>query len=59
MSCAADAEFHTDGAGGHFPDKGVRIVGFRENIFTEREGIVGRSGALNEFTFGTIIQREV
>jgi len=52
-------EFHTDGNGRHHPDKRVRIVGFRENIFTENEGIVGRSGALNEFTFGTIIQREL
>ena len=52
-------EFHTDGTGKHHPNKGVRIVGFRENIFTENEGIVGRSGALNEFTFGTIIQREL
>ena len=34
-------------------------VGFKENIFTETSGIVGFSGALNEFTFGTIIQREL
>ena len=52
-------EFHTDGFGRHLPNKRIRIVGFRENIFTESEGIVGRSGALNEFTFGTIIQREL
>jgi len=37
----------------------MRIVGFKEYIFTEDSGIVGRSGALNEFTFGTIIQREL
>lgn len=53
------AEFHTDGRGHHAPDKRMRIVGFKEYIFTEDSGIVGRSGALNEFTFGTIIQREL
>ena len=53
------AEFHTDGRGAHAPEKRMRIVGFKEYIFTEDSGIVGRSGALNEFTFGTIIQREL
>ena len=41
------------------PNKKLRIVGFREYIFTEDSGLVGRSGALSEFTFGTIIQREL
>lgn len=53
------AEFHTDHRGNHAPSKRMRIVGFKEYIFTEDSGIVGRSGALNEFTFGTIIQREL
>jgi len=53
------AEFHTDGKGRHDQDSRRVIVGFKENIFTERDGLVGRSGALNEFTFGTIVQREL
>ena len=54
------SEFHTDGSGNYDPGKRMTIVGFKENIFTENfSGIVGRSGALNEFTFGTLIQREL
>jgi len=53
------AEFHTDGQGREKPDSTRVIVGFKEQIFTEGDGLVGRSGALNEFTFGTIIQREL
>ena len=52
-------EFYTDLTGRAVLGKGVRIVGFRENIFTENGGIVGRSGALNEHVFGTIIQRQL
>jgi|OM-RGC.v1.034707888 1,3-beta-glucan synthase component. len=35
----------------------VRILGFKEHIFTDVDGIVGRSGALSEYVFGTIVQR--
>ena len=53
------SEFHSDGSGGYRPDSNVRIVGFRESIFTEDDGIVGHAGALNEFVFGTIVQRQM
>ena len=53
------AEFHTNGRGGPDPKKKVRIVGFKEHIFSVNDGLVAKSGALNEFTFGTIIQREL
>ena len=53
------SEFHTDGRGRYNPKSRRAIVGFKENIFTEQDGLVGRSGALNEFTFGTIMQREL
>ena len=53
------AEFHTDGKGSYNPASRQTIVGFKENIFTDKDGLVGRSGALNEFTFGTLIQREL
>ena len=53
------SEFHSDGLGGHKPNSNTVVVGFREYIFTEREGIVGCSGALNEFVFGTVIQRQL
>eukprot|EP00966_Prymnesium_polylepis_P112258 2596909-Prymnesium_polylepis.1 len=35
----------------------VRIVGFREHIFSETGGAVARFAATNEFVFGTIVQR--
>ena len=37
--------------------KRVRIVGFREHIFSEHEGTVAHFAASNEFVFGTMIQR--
>ena len=36
---------------------GVRIVGFREHIFSNSSGAVGQFAAATEFTFGTIVQR--
>ena len=52
-------EFHNGTTSHQKPTNRVRIVGFRENIFTEADGIVGYSGALNEHVFGTIIQRQL
>ncbi len=36
---------------------GVRIVGFREHIFSESGGAVAHFAASNEFVFGTMVQR--
>ena len=35
----------------------VRIVGFREHIFSESGGAVANFSANNEFVFGTMVQR--
>ena len=35
----------------------VRIVGFREHIFSEKGGAVAEFAANNEFVFGTMVQR--
>ena len=35
----------------------VRIVGFREHIFSESGGAVAKFAASNEFVFGTMVQR--
>ena len=35
----------------------VRIVGFREHIFSEAGGAVAEFAAANEFVFGTVVQR--
>ena len=35
----------------------VRLVGFREHIFSEEGGAVASFAAANEFVFGTIVQR--
>ena len=35
----------------------VRIIGFREHIFSEQGGAVANFAASNEFVFGTIVQR--
>mmetsp|Transcript_2084 Transcript_2084/g.7452 ORF Transcript_2084/g.7452 Transcript_2084/m.7452 type:complete len:1929 (-) Transcript_2084:164-5950(-) len=35
----------------------VRIVGFREHIFSNSSGAVGEFAAATEYTFGTIVQR--
>ena len=35
----------------------VRIVGFREHIFSEAGGAVASFAAANEFVFGTMVQR--
>ena len=36
---------------------GVRLVGFREHIFSESAGLVASFAASSEFIFGTLIQR--
>ena len=35
----------------------VRIIGFREHIFSESGGAVANFAAYNEFVFGTMVQR--
>jgi hypothetical protein len=35
----------------------ARFIGFREHIFTSRDGLVGTCCAIAEWTFGTIFQR--
>ena len=52
-------KFHTDDSGRPVLGKNVRVVGFRENVFTDADGIVANSGALNEYVFGTIVQRQM
>lgn len=52
-------KFHTNDKGKQQPKKNVRVVGFRENIFTEADGVVANSGAINEYVFGTIMQRQM
>jgi hypothetical protein len=52
-------KFHTDDHGRPILAKNVRVVGFRENVFTDADGIVADSGALNEYVFGTIVQRQL
>ena len=49
-------KFHTDDQGRPILAKNVRVVGFRENVFTDADGIVADSGALNEYVFGTIVK---
>ena len=52
-------EFRSDGEGRHAPSNRTRLVGFKEHIFSETDGLVARSGALNEYVFGTIVQRQL